>query len=230
MASPKKKYLIVLDTETCPDGSPTSVSPDSDHSLVYDCGFSVVDLYGNVYEEHSYIIKEIYCDRKDLMSSAYYASKIPQYENDIKKGERTIITFWNFRKRLLDTIDKYGVENVVAHNARFDRDVLNATQKYISASKYKHFFPKDKIDWWDTMKMARSVVCKKPTYVKFCQDNGLMTKHTPPQAKASAEALYAFITKDPSFVESHTALEDVQIEREILWYCIRQHKPMKRLL
>jgi hypothetical protein len=31
-------------------------------------------------------------------------------------------------------------------------------------------------------------------------------------------------------VESHTGLEDVQIEREIVLYCYKQHKPMKKLL
>lgn len=227
MASPKKKYLIVLDTETCPDGG----TPSKDlakSSLVYDCGFSVVDLYGNTYEEYSYIIYDVYCARKVLMASAYYAHKIPQYEKDIERGERTIIKFDTLRKKLLDTIDKYEVENIVAHNASFDRDVLDATQKYLSAGKYKHFFPKGKIEWWDTENMARSVICKKPSYIKFCQDNGFMTKHTPPRVQEKAETLYAFITKDPSFIESHTALEDVQIEREILWYCVRQHKPMKR--
>jgi hypothetical protein len=47
---------------------------------------------------------------------------------------------------------------------------------------------------------------------------------------ASAENLYRFIIKDPNFIESHTGLEDVQIERQILWYCLRQKKKMRKKL
>jgi hypothetical protein len=46
----------------------------------------------------------------------------------------------------------------------------------------------------------------------------------------TAEVLYRFITKDNDFVESHTGLEDVMIEKEILAYCYRQHKKMKKEL
>ncbi len=78
------------------------------------------------------------------------------------------------------------------------------------------------------MKMARDVMHKMPTYRKFCEENGFVTKTG--QLSAKAEDLYRFIIKDPTFVESHTGLEDVQIEREIMFYCYRQHKPMRKLL
>jgi hypothetical protein len=42
--------------------------------------------------------------------------------------------------------------------------------------------------------------------------------------------LYKFISKDFDFVENHTGLEDVMIEKEILAYCYRQHKPMRKKL
>jgi hypothetical protein len=46
----------------------------------------------------------------------------------------------------------------------------------------------------------------------------------------TAEVLYKFITKDIDFVEEHKGLEDVDIERQILAYCKRQHKAMKKKL
>ena len=55
-----------------------------------------------------------------------------------------------------------------------------------------------------------------------------MTKSNQPQYKA--ETIYKFITKDLDFVESHTGLEDVLIEKEILAYCYKQHKRMRKLL
>ena len=36
--------------------------------------------------------------------------------------------------------------------------------------------------------------------------------------------------ENTDFIESHTALEDVMIEKEILAYCYRQHKKMRKKL
>ena len=47
---------------------------------------------------------------------------------------------------------------------------------------------------------------------------------------SSAEILYRYNTRDNDFVESHTGLEDVDIERQILAYCFRKHKAMKKAL
>ena len=38
------------------------------------------------------------------------------------------------------------------------------------------------------------------------------------------------ISKNNDFTESHTGLEDVLIEKEILVYCFKQHKKMERRL
>jgi hypothetical protein len=69
---------------------------------------------------------------------------------------------------------------------------------------------------------------KMPTYQRFCAENGYTTKTGKP--RFTAEICYRFITKDNTFVESHTGLEDVEIETEILRYCHRQHKAMKKKL
>ena len=46
----------------------------------------------------------------------------------------------------------------------------------------------------------------------------------------TAEALYKFILQDADFSESHTGLEDVLIEVEILRYCVNRHKKMNKVL
>jgi hypothetical protein len=84
------------------------------------------------------------------------------------------------------------------------------------------------LEWWDTLKMARSVMGNMPTYRNFCKKNGYLTKNG--RLRFTAEICYRFITKDNSFVESHSGLEDVEIETEILRYCHRQHKAMKKKL
>ena len=219
-------YKIVLDTETCPiDKDFEGVDPYN--MFTYDCGWAVVDKRGNVYKTRSFINADIFLDEKDLMQSAYYANKIPQYWEDIKSGKRVLTSFYNIRRALLEDIAEYNVTEIFAHNMRFDYGTLNVTQRWETKSKYRYFFPKD-IIICDTLKMARNVIAKMPTFIKFCEDNNFLTKNGKPQLKA--ETIYRFITQDINFVESHTGLEDVLIEKEILAYCYRQHKKMRKKL
>lgn len=216
-------YKIVLDTETCPiDKEFKGVSPQN--MWTYDIGWAVVDKRGKVYKKLSFVNADIFLGEKDLMQSAYYAKKIPQYWEEIKKGERILTSWSNIRKALIADIQTYNVKQIFAHNMRFDYGTLNTTQRWLSKSKYRYFFPFE-VEICDTLKMARDVVAKMPTYKKFCFENGFITKNN--QVRLTAEILYRFITKDIEFVESHTALEDVMIEKEILAYCYRQHKKMR---
>ena len=219
-------YKIVLDTETCPvDKDFEGVSPYN--MWAYDIGWAVVDKFGNVYKTRSFVNADIFLEEKELMKSAYYANKIPQYWEDIKNGSRTLTTFSKIRKALLDDINEFKVVEIFAHNMRFDYGNLNNTERWLTKSKYRYFFPYG-VEICDTLKMARDVIAKMPTYKKFCIENGLMTKNN--QVQLKAEVLYKFITKDLDFIESHTGLEDVLIEKEILAYCYKQHKKMRKKL
>lgn len=224
----RKKYIIVLDTETCPlDKDFEGVSPFN--MFVYDIGWAVVDKCGNMYETKSYINKDIFYFEKDLMNSAYYANKLPKYFEDIKSGKRVIKSWYEIRVDLAETMKKYNTKIVCAHNARFDDGATKNTQRWLTKSKYRYFLPKNTIVW-DTMKMALDVVAKTPTYKTFCEENGYMTKHKTPRPQVKAEVLYKYITQNIDFVESHTALEDVLIEKDILAYCFRKHQKMRKEL
>ena len=223
----RRTYIMMLDTETCNTRTDESGKLDMSDVLVYDKGWEVIDKHGNVYEKKSYIAREIFFGMSDVMTSAYYANKIPKYLEEIAKGERVVASFYEIRKDFLDTMKRYNTNIICAHNSRFDYNALNTTQRYLTKSKYRYYFPYG-TEVWDTMKMARSVVAKTPTYKRFCEENGYMTKNN--QVKLTAEILYRYITRDNEFVESHTGLEDVDIERQILAYCFRKHKAMKKAL
>ena len=219
-------YRVVLDTETCPlDKELNEVVPTN--MWTYDCGWAVVDKRGKVYKVRSFVNADIFLGEKDLMQSAYYANKIPQYWEDIKSGKRVLTSFHNIRQTLLADIAEFEVKEIYAHNMRFDYGTLNTTQRWLTKSKYRYFFPKDLVVC-DTLKMARDVIAKMPTYKRFCEEHGFITKNG--QASLKAETLYKFISKDLDFVESHTGLEDVMIEKEILAYCYKQHKAMRKKL
>ena len=216
-------YLLQIDTEA------TNCLQEgwsiSKNALPYDVGFAVIDTHANIYETFDFVNADIYCNEPELMESAYYADKLPQYEAEIEAGIRTLATSRTIRKVMLDAIERYHIKEVVAHNAMFDCDTLNNAIRWDTKSKYRYWFPFGMVEWWDSMKMARSVICKMPTYKKFCTDVlGLE------RVSASAENLYRFISGNPNFKEAHTGLEDVFIEAEIVAYCYRQHKPMEKLL
>ena len=220
-------YVLVLDTETANTIAEENGNLDMTNVLVYDCGWAVVDTQGGVYLERSYVNRDIFCGERELMQSAYYAKKIPQYVAEILAGKRIMSTTYEIRQQMLADMVEFGITEVVAHNARFDYNALNTTLRWQTKSRFRYWFPYG-TEIWDTMKMARDVIHKMPTYRKFCEDNDYLTKTG--KLSTTAENLYRFISGDNDFIESHTGLEDVQIEREILFYCYRQHKPMRKLL
>ena len=220
-------YGIVLDTETA-NTIQNENGLDMSNVLFYDLGFQLVDSHGRTYgKKFSFVNSDIFTHEAELMQSAYYAKKIPQYRADLASGKRILANTYEIRKALVDIINKYDCKFVCAHNARFDYNSLNNTQRWTTKSRFRYFLPYG-LEWWDTLKMARSVMGKMPTYQRFCTENGYTTKTGKP--RFTAEICYRFITKDNTFVESHTGLEDVEIETEILRYCHRQHKAMKKKL
>lgn len=82
------------------------------------------------------------------------------YDAQILEGKRTVASLYEIRKAIADVIAEYGITVVMAHNAKFDYDALNATQRYITKSKYRYFLPKG-IEWYDTVRMARSTIAKQ---------------------------------------------------------------------
>ena len=200
-----KKYLMV-DTET---------ANGLDCPIMYDFGYAVIDDNGKVYKQGSYVVADIFFD-KEMMSSAYYADKIPKYLDDINNGLRKLITLKDLRLLVKDVMAEYGITEVIAHNARFDYCSTNTTQRYMTSSKWRYFFPYG-ISMVDTLKMARKVLGQDEKYKSFCNANGYMTKRN--QCRFTAEIIYRYISKDYNFIEKHTGLEDVMIEKEIFNYC-----------
>lgn len=213
----RKSYFVVFDTET---------ANGLDDPIVYDLGFAVVDKKGTVYETNSLIIREVFYGMKDLMKSAYYANKIPKYEEEISNGQRKVVSLYEARKIFQDVCKKYNVKACVAHNARFDYRSTSKTQRYLTKSKYRFFLPYG-IELWDTMKMANDTICKQVHYKEFCYNNGYLTKNG--RVRKTAEILYRYISGEHDFNEEHTGLADVLIEKEIFAHCIKQHKPMRKL-
>jgi len=219
-------YGIMLDTETANTQNINGKVMMED-VLPYDIGFAIIDSKGRVYETYSFVNSDIFIKEADLMISAYYSEKLPQYYNGLLNGTKQLANTYEIRKLICDKIQEYNCKFVCAHNARFDYRACNNIQRWSTKSKYRYFFPYN-IEFWDTLKMAHDVIAPMPTYIKFCESHNYITPTGKP--KLTAEVLYRFITKDNDFVENHTGLEDVLIEVEILRYCVNRHKKMRKNL
>lgn len=202
------KNFIVLDTET---------ANSLEEPLCYDIGYAVIDENYHVLKTESFAVAEIFLDA-DLMTSAYYAEKIPAYWKDIKNGNRKLAKLATIIKTLRSDIKEYGITEIYAHNMRFDNLSTKLTERYLTCSKYRYFFPRS-IKICDTLKMSRQAFGKNEEYRKFCEDNGYMTKHKTPRVRLTAEIIYRYLTGDHSFNEVHQGLADVLIEKDILKAC-----------
>ena len=112
-------YKMMLDTET---------TNDIDCPLVYDLGFCVLDDDNNVRASYSFVNADIFCD-DELMASAYFAEKVPQYWEDIKNGYRVLKSFRSIERIFKRVCKDWNIHTFVAHNARFDYRALQNTKR-----------------------------------------------------------------------------------------------------
>ena len=199
--------ILMIDTET---------TNDLECPIVYDVGYQIFTLADGVLCEKSFVNADVFCDA-ELMASAYFADKINSYWEEIRDGQRILRKWFNIKKELAEDCQRFGVQFACAHNSAFDNRALNTTQRYITTSKYRYFLPY-RIVWLDTLKMARKLLKNNDSYGEFCYENGYLT--TRGCRRYTAEIIYRWLSGAAEFVEAHTGLEDVKIERQIFEYCI----------
>lgn len=214
----KKEYFLIIDTETC---------NTIEQPLPYDIGYAICDRMGNIYKECSFVVAETFLDMVDTMKSAYFAEKIPQYWEDIKKGKRIVKPLLSIRKQIFADMKEFNVKTVGAYNMGFDKRALNNITRYSTKSFCRWFFPFGTkfICIWS---MACQTLLNTKSYINFALQNGLESESG--NILTSAESCYKFLKNNIDFVESHTGLEDVRIEIEIMAKCFRTHKKMDKAI
>ena len=213
----KTDVIMMIDTET---------TNDIDCPIVYDVGYQLFSLEEGVLLERSFVNADVFLD-KDLMSTAFFADKIPTYWEEIKSGQRTLKRWLNIKRQIAEDCALFDVKYVCAHNAMFDNRALNTTQRYQTTSKFRYFLPYG-LTWLDTLKMSRTILKENDSYGEFCFNNDYVTKNG--QRRYTAEIIYRWLSGENEFIESHTGLEDVKIERKIFEYCLSQNPEIDGLL
>lgn len=209
---------MVLDTETI----------NVNNRTIYNIG-------GVIYNPHTqerllkfdYLIIQVW-ENKKLFKTAYFYNKKYLYKYKLEKQKIKLIhmgyAFQNIKKML----KRYNVGGVYCYNSPFDQKAIIDTCKNYNVINTLQDLP-----FYDIMGYVMNITDTKE-FKDFCKVNNYLTA-TQKGYSQTAEIVYRFIKKDTSFVESHTALHDSEIELEILLECINRgrkwetHYQKKRL-
>lgn len=204
----KNTKILMLDVET---------AGGFNEKLVYDLGVAVVLPNGEIVESYSFIIDEIF-NNAGLMTSAYYAEKVPSYKTEIAQGLHEVVPFRTALEKVKELIYAYDLKIVSAYNLAFDLDAIWKTSKALLGYNYG-FKGLDRLCIWS---LACETIFQQTTYQKVAIRENWVSEAG--NLKTSAEHAFRYITGDYKFVEQHKGLADVQIEAEIMAKCFRQKK------
>jgi hypothetical protein len=203
----KKNIYAIIDTETanglfCP--------------LVYDVSVIIFDKKNNEYFRKNWLISEVW-ENTELMNSAYYAWKMPLYN----EFETNLVNMFQFICEFVNVITEYNVTHLLAYNLPFDIKALNNTSKKYNQCE----FLGENLQNLDVWSMSCELICNTNKYKNFCEENNYKSEKG--NYKTSAEIVYRYITGIKDFDESHTSMKDCEIEKEIFFKCLKQKKAYK---
>lgn len=220
--------------------------------LIYDIGWQVHDSDGNIYSKHSFLVTEIFCVPQ-VFNTAYYKEKRPIYLKRLENKETELKTWSEISKILFNDLKQVDfccafnamfdfkkaipfTENYIYHLYNADYQEWERKQKQScqriakgEKSKSQNFdgnnfnfkgidFPM--IDIWG---VACTKLINTAKYKKQCLANAMISE-SGIFFKTSAEGVFRYLMQDYEFDESHTAIEDTEIESIILCKALKKGK------
>jgi hypothetical protein len=209
----KTKHFLVADTETTGLGN---------KAIVFDFGYTIATRKA-IKLERSFLVREVITNPRIMLGAlfnddwrAMFGGKIfRHYIPELNSQHIALHSWTDIVETLRDDMHTFGVDVFSAFNLRFDMGAMATTQQHIkSGGKVLDYRP-DLLDLWN---FASEVICTRPTYHAMARKHGQETGFITPanNVRTNAEKVYAYLTQNPDFIESHTALHDAQIETEIL--------------
>ena len=220
--------------------------------LIYDLGWQIIDRNGNVYAKRNYLISEIF-SVPSIFNTAYYASKRPIYLDKLDKGEITLAD-WRTATAMLENdlqyVESVGAYNSMfdfkkaipftelyinklyspdfhkweeMQNRIIDHIVHERPQSQKEFDGDNFNFRNHNYPLFDIWGLSCEHIINNEEYKNLCIDNGWTTA-SGKYFKTSAETTYRFFKGDNDFIESHTALDDAEIESELFAEIIKKTK------
>lgn len=221
--------------------------------LIYDLGWKIVDRNGNVYNRMNFLISEIF-SVPQIFDTAYYAEKRPIYLEKLKNGEIVLTDWQTAMTAFiadLDVVEAVGAYNsMFDFKKAIPFTELYISQLY--SADYQNWLkwqeqscawlasggkPTGKTAFEESIFRFRGKVyplfdlwglsCQHilncNAYKQMCIDYGWQTA-SGVYFKTSAETAYRFLSGNVDFDESHTAIDDCDIEAELFAEIVRRTK------
>lgn len=201
--------FLVLDTETAGGlGNP----------LTYDVGGVVVDETGYIWERFHWAVLEI-IGNPSIMSSAFYADKMPVYWQEVYKGNIQPLYFREVLRKLTALCDFHDIAAIPAYNMQFDNRALSNTCSFLYDNKN---WLNRNIPLWCIWAGACESVLNTEKFIKWAVKNGHISPKGNP--RTNAEVCFQYMTGNGKFAEEHTGGRDAEIEAAILSAILRRKK------
>lgn len=196
----KPQTFAIFDTET------VGLSP----KLVYDLGLIICNRAGEPIAKKSWLVREIFTDAK-LMLGAFYSHRVfTHYIPKIDTQQLRLHSFADIRAEFNALMLEHNTKTVCAYNIGFDRAAMRETLAHCNITEKFLTLPARFADLW--LASCRTLA-NTNRFRNFCRDNNFVSNAG--NFRTNAQTVFAYLKQNPAFIESHTALEDCEIETEI---------------
>lgn len=190
--------ILVLDVETI--------------SKQYNC---ICDIAWGVVERNKMVRAKNFIPLEHLATMAdgeFSKPKMAKTMSEVAKGRAIIKPYDEIMAELVQ--DMVNARYVYAYNATFDRNAITRTCKALQ-SEFTEIVESSEMyeKWRDLWAWSSNTILYKKSFIDFCEAHGLTTPKG--FCSTSAETTIKFLRNDPTYTESHTALDDIQDEFEI---------------
>ena len=221
--------------------------------LIYDLGWKIVDRNGTVYHRENYLITEVF-SVPSVFDTAYYAEKRPIYLEKLRKGEivltnwETAITaliadlevceavgaynsMFDFKKAIpftelyISKLYSADFHNWLAWQERSCEWLAEGGkvegQQAFEESVFR--FRGKTYPLFDLWGLSCEHILNCDEYKQMCIDQKWETA-SGKYFKTSAETAYRFLSGNLTFDESHTAIDDCDIESQLFAEIVKRTK------
>lgn len=219
----KAKRFLVADGESTGLGN---------RAFLFDFAYTIATRR-EILCERSFLVREILCNPsimlraywdsawRDMMGKKLFTDYIPM----LSRGDARLYSWREIVETLRDDMLTHGVDVFSAYNLGFDMRAISNTHKLMEHQDKVLPYRPDLLCLWE---FACSTLCNTPMYHRVAHelgnDTGWITDAG--NVRTNAEKVYAYLTQNLDFIESHTALADAQIETEILQRLLAKKKPI----
>lgn len=219
--------------------------------LIYDLGWKIIDKKGRVYSRKNFLISEIF-SVPSIFDTAYYASKRPLYIEKLNRGEITLTDWKAASAELvadMEHVEAVGAYNSMFDFKKAIPFTELYIGKLYSADYHNWLKWQEKSCEWlanggtatgqqtfeesifrfrgkcyplfDLWGLTCQHILNCDEYKQMCIDERWQTA-SGKYFKTSAETAFRFFSGDTAFEESHTAIDDCEIESQLFAEIVRR--------